>query len=600
LASALAAQGDPKEILAKAKQASGGAAWDAIRTTHTKVKISTGGLTGTGESWEDTRTGRFLDRFRLGPMTGAQGFDGKTVWSQDSSQQAKAEEGGDEREGAVNDAYRRSFSFWFPERWAAQFEFAGNKEENGRRFAVVRITPRGGRPFELWVNVATHLFDCTVEKAALETRTTFYSNYREVSGVKLPFASRTTNGEPKYDQFVSLESVEFNAPLEEAMFRMPGPPPPDFVLAGGKSSTTLPFELINNHIYVQVKLNGKGPYRLLCDTGGMNIVTPELAKELGLKAEGAFEGRGVGEKSEDVAVTKVESLQVGEATLANQLFAVFPLGSLASAEGVPEHGLIGYEVFKRFVVKVDYERSELTLILPSSFAYQGSGTIVPFKFNQMIPQVEGEIDGIPGKFDIDTGSRASLSLLGPFAEKHALRAKYAAKVEAVTGWGVGGAARALVTRAKVLKLGRVTIENPVTEISLQKRGSFTDPYVAGNIGAGVLKRFNIIFDYGKQQLIFERNANAAKPDLFDRAGMWMNLTEGAFGVIDVVAGGPAAQAGIKPGDKILAIDGKSPAQLPLPQARIKLKSDTPGTEVRLKIESGGKQRDVIIILKDLI
>jgi C-terminal processing protease CtpA/Prc len=82
--------------------------------------------------------------------------------------------------------------------------------------------------------------------------------------------------------------------------------------------------------------------------------------------------------------------------------------------------------------------------------------------------------------------------------------------------------------------------------------------------------------------------------------MWMNLTEGAFGVIDVVAGGPAAEAGIKSGDKILAIDGKSPAQLPLPQARIKLKSDTPGTEVRLKIESGGKQRDVIIILKDLI
>src|SRR5208337_2920031 len=105
----------------------------------------------------------------------------------------------------------------------------------------------------------------------------------------------------------------------------------------------------------------------------------------------------------------------------NQIFAVYPMESFASVEGIDHSGLIGYEVFKRFVVQVDYERSVLTLIVPSAFDNHGDGIVVPFQFNEHIPQVEGEIDGIPGKFDIDTGSRSSVDLLRPFAEKHDLK-----------------------------------------------------------------------------------------------------------------------------------------------------------------------------------
>ena len=392
----VAAGDDVREILARSKQAAGGAAWDSIRTTHTRAKIATGGLEGTVEIWEDQLRGRYVDRFSLGPASGAQGFDGTTVWSQDSARQVRKEEGGEGREAAANDAYRRSLAYWYPERWEARMEDAGESQEGERRFHVVRITPKGGRPFDLWIDEATYLIDRTVEKAAIETRTTFLSDYREVNGVRLPHSGRSTNGEVRYDQFFTLESTEHNAPVEAAVFAIPAPPPPDFALAGGRTSTRVPFELLNNHIYVQVGLNGKGPFRLLCDTGGANIVTPGLAQQLGLETQGALQGRGVGEKSEDVALTRIDTLQVGDATLNDQLFAVFPLETLAAAEGVPQQGLIGYEVFKRFVVKVDYERSELILTLPSAFSYSGDGTVVPFQFNGQIPQVEGKIDGIPG------------------------------------------------------------------------------------------------------------------------------------------------------------------------------------------------------------
>ncbi len=589
-----------QEILAQAKQAMGGNGWDSIRSTYSRGKITTSGLTGQAESWEDNLTGRYVEKYQLGPTSGADGFDGKLVWSQDSSGQPRAEGAENARQGAADQAYRTAMGYWFPQRWAAEIECLGRKEEQGKQFDVLRITPQGGRPFDLWIGATTHLIDHTVEKADIETRTTYVSDYRTVNGVKVPFAVHSTNGEHQYDQYFTLEKVEFNAPIQEAQFRMPQPPPPDFAIAGGKSSASVPFELLNNHIYVDVKLDGKGPFRMLCDTGGANIITPELSRELGLKSEGALQGRGVGEKSEDVGLVKMKSLGVGDATLANQVFAVFPMGSFSAVEGIKVNGLIGYEVFKRFVAKVDYEHHLLTLMQPSSFTYKGEGTVVPFLFNGHIPQVDGAIDGIEGKFDIDTGSRSSLDLLAPFAEKHDLTARYGAKIEAVTGWGVGGAARSLVTRAKVLRLGKVEIERPVAELSLQKKGAFVSPYVAGNVGAGVLKRFNIIFDYPHQQLIFEPNANYGKPDVFDRSGMWLNQSGETFEVMDVIAGGPAATAGLKVGDKILAIDGRPVSGLSLPAVREQFKSDAPGTRLRLSIQSGEQKRDAELVLKDLV
>jgi len=596
----LAAGDSAQEILAKTKHASGGTAWDAITSVYTKAAIATGGLKGTAESWEDVLSGRVFASFAIGPMTGAQGFDGKVAWSQDSSKQAKPEEAQASREEAANEAYRRSMAYWYPQRAEGRVELLGERAEAGRNFMVIRMTPKVGREFEVWVDAATLLVDRIVEKAAIETRTTFLSDYRPVSGVKIPFVSRTTNGEARYDMITTVEKVEFNVLLKDEIFRMPAPPPPDFVLADGAPSTTIPFELINNHIYIQVSLNGKGPFQFLCDTGGSNIVTPELARELGLKSEGAVQGRGVGEKSEDVGLTRVQVLQVGGAALSNQVFAVYPLAGLGEVEGFKVRGLVGYEVFKRFVVRIDYERSRLTLTLPAAFDYQGSGTVVPFIFNGQIPQVEGALDGIPGKFDIDTGGRSTLTVMSPFAAKNGLRDKLGATVEAVTGWGVGGPARGLVARAKSLKLGTAEIKDPVVEISLQTKGAFIDPYVAGNVGGGALKRFNITFDYGRKRLILEPNADYSQPDLYDRAGMWLNLAEGAFKVMDVTAGGPAAQAGVKAGDSILAIDGRTAAKLSLPEARGLLRTSAAGTQVRLLVRSNGQNRELTLTLRDLI
>lgn len=590
---------DTQHLLARAKQAAGGEAVDRMRTTNAHLKIRIGGLEGTGELWEDMRTGCFRSEAQLGPASEAEGFDGTTAWSLDSAKQPVKEEGDDARKGNADDAYRRTMAYWYPERWPGVIESLGLRQESGRKFDVLRITPKGGRPFELWLDANTFLIDRTIEKAETETRTTFYSDYREVQGAKMAFAVRVTNGETRYDQFLTVESVTINPAMDAARFAMPAPPAPDFAIAAG-SSATVPFELLNNHTYVQVKVNGKGPYRFLCDTGGENVITPELARALELKAEGAFQGQGVGEKSADVALTKIDSIALGGVSLTGQVFAVFPLSDLSKVEGIQVDGLVGYELFKRFTVKVDYANNRLTFSLPYAPADRGAGAIVPFRFNGHIPQVDGEIDGIVGTFDIDTGSRSSLDLMAPFIEAHNLSAKYRPKFEATTGFGFGGATRSAVARVSLLKLGSVEIHNPVTGLTLQKKGALTSQYVAGNVGAGVLKRFNITFDYARQQLIFERNANDALPDTYDRAGWWLNMGDGGFEVIDIVPGGPAAEAGLKVGDRVLAVDGKAASEISLPKLRARLRSDAPGSKVALRISSGGATREVSLVLRDLV
>jgi hypothetical protein len=590
----------PAAALARSKEAMGGSAWDGVRSSHSRVRIETGGLKGIDERFDDHLTGRHYETLKLGPIRVAEGWDGRSGWTQDNSGQSKRMEGDDEVEGAVNEAYRRSLAYWYPERWPATVEDGGIRVVNGRRFKVVKITPKGGRLFEIWIDAGTWLVDHIVEKQAIETRTTFFSDYRAVDGRTIAHAWRSTNGETRYDQVFALDSVVFDVSLDESKFRMPAPPPPDFAFADGRTSTTVPFDLINNHIYVTVKLNGQGPFTFLCDTGGSNIITPTLAARLGVTPEGALEGRGVGEKSEDVGLVNLESLSVGDVTLRKQLFAVFPLESFADVEGVPQAGLIGYEVFKRFVVRIDYEHDRLTLTVPSAFAYQGHGAVVPFRFNDQIPQVEGSIDGIPGKFNIDTGSRASLSVLRPFAEKNDLKKKLGAWYEAVTGWGVGGPARGLIARAGELRLGDVSIPSPVTELSQQQKGGFTDPYVAGNVGAGVLKRFNLVFDYAGKRIIFEPNAMSVLPDVYDRSGMWINRAGAALKVVDVTGGGPADAAGLRAGDTIVAVDGEPVGDATLVALRKRFRTEPDGTKIRLSVDSADTKRDVTLVLRSLI
>jgi Aspartyl protease/PDZ domain len=586
------------EILARAKQAAGGAAWDSVRFIRMKMQVETSGLKGPAESLEDVRTGTYVDTFKLGTFAGASGYDGKTVWEQDSSGQVAIMGADDQRQGAANEAYRRARAFWFPDRAKANVAYGGEAADAGRKFHVIKISPEGGRPFDLWVDAETFMTARVAERNSRELRTTLTSDYRNVEGRMLPFAVRVTNGDVKYDTTVKVESVKFEDQAAQTAFAPPAPPKRDYGFVAG-TSTTIPFRLVNNHIYLQVRLNGR-PMELLFDTGGMNVITPTVARELGLPSEGKLQARGVGEKSVEASLTTVDRMDLGSAFLAKQRFVVIPMESFTEVEGVPITGIIGYEVFKRFVVVTDYENSRVTLIEPGAFTYRGNGTRVEMKLNDRIPEVAGTIDGVPGQFTLDTGARNSLTLTAPFIEKNNLVARYRPQVSAVTGWGVGGPARGWLVRAQTFTMGGVSADGPIVDLSQQKAGAFADRYVAGNVGAGILKKFNIVWDYSRNQLFFEKNKHHVVRDVHDRAGFWANASGDAFLVVDVTQGGPADQAGLKAGDRIMVVNGKrAVADVTLPDLRL-LKKAPPSTNMILEVVRGTERRTINILLKDLV
>jgi hypothetical protein len=459
----------PAEILAANKAASGGTAWDGKATLKAEFAYSGEGMTGSTHSTTDLKQGRWADEFQIGPISGANGFDGTIAWERDPSGTVTTQEGGEQRELAVNEGYRRANLWWRPDFTGATVTADPEATDNGTTYDVLTIAPSRGKGFDAWFDAKTHLLSRVVEKQFALTLTTTLADYRAIDGAQIPGKLVVDDGRgAKYIQTLTLTKAEFGPEAGVSAYAKPNVKVADFSIAGGAKETTLPIRILNNHIYGYAKVNGKGPYLFIFDTGGANLVTPSTAKALGLKVEGQAPGGGAGEGTVDVGFAKVDSVQVGGATIKSQVFPV--LNFIApGVEGVDETGMIGFETLRRFVTRIDYPGGKLTLMKAEAFNPKDAGTPVPFVFNSSIPEVRGSFEGIPTKFDIDTGSRSELTLTKPFAEKNDLRAKHPKGVDAVEGWGVGGPSRAYVTRGATMSLGPVKIDNASSPVSQRKQ-----------------------------------------------------------------------------------------------------------------------------------
>lgn len=370
----------------------------------------------------------------------------------------------------------------------------------------------------------------------------------------------------------------------------------------GKTPFTLPFELIDNRIFVEVFLGGRGPLHFILDTGASGFsLTDTAVQKLGLQVMESGQGPGVGENTVRVGKTHIAKLRLGGLQFEDVDASVLPGGDSDNVFGKkPVDGVVGLAVFERVVVKHDYIHKLLTFIPPQDFHYQGRGLVVPFDLPRHIPVVDAELDGVRGRFGIDTGARSSLLLYGPFVGQNKLAEKYHANLEGVTGWGIGGSVRSLLARARELKIGAVVVRDLVIRLSTQRAGLTTSSEMAGLIGPDVLAQFDVTVDYSRHQLVFEKNRQYGRRDSYDRAGLWMGQDGDRFTVVDVIAGGPAAQAGVQQGESILAIGGVSTSKLLLPDARERIRRAKVGRKVTLLVETNGKQRRVTIVLQDLV
>jgi predicted metalloprotease with PDZ domain len=157
----------------------------------------------------------------------------------------------------------------------------------------------------------------------------------------------------------------------------------------------------------------------------------------------------------------------------------------------------------------------------------------------------------------------------------------------VAAGGVGGTVPYKLYRGHELQLAGAVIHAPVVEISDTGSGAFASRSIAGNIGAEILDRFRLVFDYRARTITFTPNARLNEPLQSDRTGLSLTQnSQDAFTVLATVPGSPADEAGLKAGDAIIAIDGRSVEGARLGFGDIASYRDSKAPEIELTVRRG--------------
>jgi hypothetical protein len=253
---------------------------------------------------------------------------------------------------------------------------------------------------------------------------------------------------------------------------------------------SLPLHWFKRKPVVEVKINGRGPFRLYLDTGAQgSVLDQELADELKLPAVGEVRVSSPGGKGLPGKRVKLDQVELGDAVLSTVPAVAFDRTHLDAGKDTPR-GVLSAGIFPDFLVTLDYPGSRLVIRrgeLPAAdgqrvFAYDGK---------RPLPEVHLSVAGQDVSVHLDTGSPGGIMLPLELAKRLPLAAK---PVEVGRGKRVDQ--EIIIYRARLngqVKLGKYVLENPDLH--------FQDiPKAPGHIGYDVLRRFAVTVDAKNHRL----------------------------------------------------------------------------------------------------
>ena len=383
-------------------------------------------------------------------------------------------------------------------------------------------------------------------------------------------------------------------------------PAPEFRFDAGTSAVKIPFDLYANIPFVQARVNNSPPLWFMLDTGaGGSALDAARARRLGLKYLDNANIKGMGGTVKGGYLGGATFKLPGVEVFDQKVFTL-PMEFMRARVGRPVDGIIGYDLFRLFVVEIDYGARTISLHDPRTYEYKGDGEVVPFTLRKNTPYATARLElpghgTIEGKFEIDTGADWLVSINAPFAAKHRLAELLTAKTGTQTGAGAGGETPYFAARVAGVSLGRFRFENPIITVSGDTKGSGADAESDGQLGGDLFRRFRVVFDYSRGRMILEPNGHLSEPFESDMSGLDI-VAEGAdlrtFTVNAVEPGSPAAEAGIREEDTILAVDGRPARDFDLDQLAGHF--TTAGKEHELTIRRGSQTLKVRMKLRRLI
>jgi hypothetical protein len=597
-----AAPTDPVSTIVEAsRKAIGFRAGAHLRVLEIDGRGTFGGISGISTSWAQIGAVRFAESYTNPPIVGGDGFDGTSAWNRDGSGLVWVDGGTRGRALEIAKAYLNGYALWGPGHSGASVTWSGSQTLGGKNYDVLAITPRGSdAPFDLWFDHATHLPARVVQKVGSMTSTVTFSDYRPFRGLMVARNIHTESNDGNGSD-LNVVRIVADPPNSSALLSKPVSDVHDFSIDGGQSKTTVPMDLVENHVYLHVMLNGKGPFVFGFDTGGQNLIDPAVAAEIGAAPSGAMQASGVGSQRESVSFANIASLRIGKALISNQLFAVVPTrAGFGVSTGMALDGVIGFEVLARFVTTFDYARRQIVFTMSSAAAPLANALVVPFVFDERMPQFPCTIDTLAAQCSLDTGAGDSITLSSPFVAAHPQIVPSQVTAVGVDGFGLGGPSMGRLGRLRSLGIGSFTLHDLVADFSAQDSGAFAEPFQAANVGGGVWKRFSLTLNYAKQTMSLIPNAHANVADSYERSGLFVLDKGGMLVVLDARAGTPAAAAGLVRGDTIVAVNETPATAVGLELLR-KIFAAPAGTTIHLEVVGkDGARRTVTLVLNDYV
>jgi hypothetical protein len=277
-------------------------------------------------------------------------------------------------------------------------------------------------------------------------------------------------------------------------------------------------------------------------------------------------------------------------------FHVNDYSVLTSVYGEQIDGIIGFSMLNRYIIKINYDSLQLDICSKGTIRYPRGG----FLFKPVISTLPVQSAKVRDeqafnvRFLHDIGAGVCLMLSQDFIDDSTLLQKKR-KMWPKDGEGIGGKVRMNLTVIKEFKLGPYRFRNVPTYIFEDTYNVTSYPYLAGLIGNDILRRFNVIFNYSKRDIYMVPNSHFRDPFDYAYSGFELYYIDGKIEIGSVSENSPAANAGIKERDVVIAVNNDFSQNFNKYKSAI-LASNT---KVRLILQREGKLIEVDLKVRNI-
>ncbi len=270
---------------------------------------------------------------------------------------------------------------------------------------------------------------------------------------------------------------------------------------------------------------------------------------------------------------------------------------LTAVYGERIDGIIGYSVFSRYIIKVNYDSSHIEFRTRGAIKYPRGGHLLKPTIAFLPVQTAKAKDGVAveTRFLIDMGAGLNVLFNRDFIRDSNLLRKNR-KLYVKEAEGLGGKVDMHLTVMKEFKLGPYKFRNVPINVFDDEFNVTSYPHLGGLIGNDLLRRFNVTINYEQKE--FHLLPNTHYFDHFDYAysGIELYMIDGKIVVGDVATGSPAEKAGLQEGDIVVSINKNFTQNLTLYKAAMQ---NTNGN-VQVIVLRDGKLVEFKFKVKDIL